>query len=774
MRFGSCAALAEIIVGREWAELGGGGPVLNDDDLNDRSTHSAGVRLLRLWRAAIRALDDVRINVRESGGNLARSLKGLTIRLCDASVVVDHLKKRGRASTTSTSDVIAAAATSLRWLIRHGLNQDTDATSICLSTLVDIVGLVTPKMLEPILPDLLRSLLLAISGLEPAALNYLQQKTSDPDHLERSRLQLAQSGPIAVAVQKCVDLMPNTSVETQQAVIIELDTALRLSSGFATRAITADTISTLCGTCPTAFHFGGSGVSNPSVRLLRALYYASEREKTSTSRDRLVYALGNLSGLCPASSVRSIAIKACHNYNRSSGSSDDPVSRKASAMMLRSIVVRAQNQVKDGGKNDVWCRSILPVAFLGRKDTDAKVALIWQEVWDEGGNVALSDGRHLIGTTVEENLLEELTDECIRALQDYSWARRVSGCKALTDLCSQRHLGPLPKSSSDSSLDRAHLRSKCSRKALKAAVDLIRKPRMWSGKDNALKAVGIMTEAWAEEMISHRIVHSAAEHQFSPLSFHLATDDDLFEGDGWFSISKDTDEREEEQLDSKDESHSAGDPRENYSDDMEESDLCKTVAAADTTLHSGSLLFTGLCRLLLQQANPTETAKRGSDDGHLTYRKASFECMKGIIAKIPPTSTTILCHCYEIIAPALVKIIENSCGNAKNATGDPPVLVASAIDCLSKLYWKDIGGGSSSSVSSDVDKITSLLADAGGKLQPAWTIREAAATSLAHLVVNCDAQTFRRHDFLTILVDTAAACFDDQKFWRVRYVVHFM
>ena len=42
-RVGACGALTDIIVGREWQELGDGGPVLNDDDLYGGSNIGASI-----------------------------------------------------------------------------------------------------------------------------------------------------------------------------------------------------------------------------------------------------------------------------------------------------------------------------------------------------------------------------------------------------------------------------------------------------------------------------------------------------------------------------------------------------------------------------------------------------------------------------------------------------------------------------------------------------------------------------------------------------------
>jgi len=86
-RVGACGALAEIIVGREWSDLGGGGPILSDDDLLGGSNMSAGIRLLRIWTVATRALDDVHGSVRDSGETLARAAKALTTHLCCATLL---------------------------------------------------------------------------------------------------------------------------------------------------------------------------------------------------------------------------------------------------------------------------------------------------------------------------------------------------------------------------------------------------------------------------------------------------------------------------------------------------------------------------------------------------------------------------------------------------------------------------------------------------------------------------------------------------------------
>lgn len=116
-------------------------------------------------------------------------------------------------------------------------------------------------------------------------------------------------------------------------------------------------------TCRMAFRFQGQSSTNPTVRLLRALYYASEMEHGQGARDKMALAQGNLAAIAPGSTVRSVAVRACDNYKRSTGSNDNPAARRAAAAdALRTISVRASNQFSDG---NVWCSTVLPLAYLG-------------------------------------------------------------------------------------------------------------------------------------------------------------------------------------------------------------------------------------------------------------------------------------------------------------------------------------------------------------------------------------------------------------------------
>ena len=822
-RVGACGALAEILVGRSWAELGGGPALLDDDDIHTKTSSAnlnAGVRLLRLWRVTMRSLDDIRASVRERGDSLARALRSLSIRMCNPSLedVANGNQQLSREEVKNHErDASAASATTLRWLIKNGLNQQCpESTGICLSTLIAIIDVVRPTILQPLIPDLLKSLLFSMSGLEPSALNYLQARSSNHaaesglsyDTLERARIRLAQSGPIAAAVTKLLDMLPNVSIETQKEVIPRLDAALRESVGFASRSAVADAVSTMCTSCPKAFDFPGSSSTNPSVRLLRALYFASERERGQAARDKMVHALGNLSALCPGSSVRILAMKACDKYNASTGNNDDPASRRASASALRAIAVRASNQLHDGGPNDIWFRRVLPVAFLGKKDSDTKIASLWTEVWDEGSiavNLSHASGEDSFGT-IEEKLLMHLTHDCSAALDDVSWSRRVAGAAALADLCNAGVLSPAPRSlnSEKVSLRRAQRRAQASSAALKTCLRLLMRPRLWNGKSEVVQACVSIAVKWTSAVVDTKLDEAALfgwdrnDGKVCPwqpvlVSTNSQNTDDLFVGDKWFAGSNSADSVEEEETPkvtreveeveaAKDEAAKIDFEECDKLTDNEEDDRMSDVTQNELTDQTNSIItFTGMCRFFLSQALSSEVPKHHSDmEEFLPYRAAAFKGFRDLMASLKESeeSAKQKQEVYRIVSPQLISLFDyesifssSKYIGKKVAKEMPPVLVARAIECLAASFWKDFGSKEEAEYipTANVLDLATLMLAAGGEKQPAWTVREASWLCMSSICANCHASALRSHKLVSITVSCASLAQRDRKFWRVRF-----
>jgi proteasome component ECM29 len=809
-RVGACGALSQIIVARSWRDLGGGSPVLDDDDVLDGAgTTAAGARLLRLWRSATRALDDVRGNVRESGEHLARTVRGLTIRLCDPSATdaPSGTVLTKEEQLNHERDASAAAATSLRWLIKHGLNQPcAEATGVCVSCLVGIVDVANPSILQPLIPALLRSLLFAMSGLEPAALSYLQVRAAGQDsnsgnydRLERLRIQFAQSGPLATAVTKCLEMLPGVSLETQKAVIPHLDAALRLSAGFASRAATADAVSTLCSTCPNAFKFPGASSTNPSIRLLRALYFASERERGQAARDKMAHALGNIASLCPGGSVRSLALRACTRYNSSTGNNDDPAARRAAAVALRSMAVRASNQFSDGGNSDIWCRRVLPVAFLGMKDSDAKVASMWKEVWSEGGSTAnLAGAAEDFGSLLEEKLLPHLVKECVKALEDVSWSRRVTGAVALGELADINILAPSPRSVSTvktvllADAERAKRRAQSSNTAILSLVKVVSAARLWTGKSEVVKATVKVASKWSsacsnggDERELFGLGSENGSCPWKPIAVCPGEfENDLFVGDAWFIDDLEGLSDEDVQIDGRSgEVIEVDEGSDEVKMDFDECDKLLETENQASTIEDGGVeeemsriaTFTGLCRILLNQGFPSSAKALLSvaEDEVLPYRAVALQAFKELVDSLGESSqsTSQKQMVFQLLSPKLISVFDTDqkFQLEKLSKEEPPLVVARAIDCLAACFWDGIGDATHDIPTANILKLTELLEACGGAGQGAWTVREAAAAGCESLARRSHSDgLINPHATFSTLVNCVSQAQKDRKFWRVR------
>eukprot|EP00977_Amphora_coffeiformis_P014885 scaffold4242_cov175-Amphora_coffeaeformis.AAC.9 len=780
-RVGACGALSDVIVGREWIELGGGGPVLEDDVLYDGGDVGigAGVRLLRIWRAVLRALDDVRDAVRQNGATLGRAVRALTLRLCDPSAQDKSSgEKRARPdSLTLERDASAAAATALRWLVKHGLNQVVpESQGLCIVTLVDIIGVARPVILEPSLPELIRSLLLAMSGLEPAALNYLQLRTSNQEGLERARLQLAQSGPLATAVNKCVELLPQAKHETQQAVVSSLDSALRLSAGFASRAAVADTAALMCNICPSAFVFPGlAGTASPSVRLMRAFYFATEKERGQGAKDKMVHALGNIAAFCPGGSVRSLALRACQRYRASTGTQNDPASRRAAAGALRAIAVRATKQLSDGGNSNIWSLTVLPIAFLGQKDEETKVASLMKEVWQEGGSTVQENVSQDFGTRVEEALLPELVSECLRALDDVSWSRRLAGSQSLSELCQLGVLSPLRVSGtrdSSGSLQskvvlRAKRRAQNSSAAIAASVRLLKKPRLWTGKSKVVSETARLVSAWlpsTNENDAAILLGLEGDEKASPcqvLSFTSA--DDILQGDRSFDNDKIQEEISIEEGQNTTESTPAAEDEDGDGDQVDFDAMDIEIAAdAPSTIPDEpdgeftTLSFPGFCRFLIDEGLPDSISATSSlSDEFLPYQAAALRGVRDLLNNLPDSEESTRILIFDHVENKLVAALTDE------KMAKTPVLVAASMECIGACIWKSFPR-------ERAENLAALIQDAGGTSQSAWTIREAAALALSQLVAASDESFLRKPSTVSGLISAAAWAYQDRKFFKVR------
>ena len=564
-------------------------------------------------------------------------------------------------------------------------------------------------------------------------------------------------------------------LDAQKKLIPELDSALRKAAGFATRASAADAVTTLCNSCPAAFKFPGSSNTNPTVRLLRAIYFASEKERGATAKDKMTHALGSLSTIAPAKAVRILAVKACERYCEASGSNNDPSLRRAAAATVRAIVVRASNHLKDGGPKDVWRKKVLPIAFLGRKDDDTKVATLWNEVWDEGGTAVGISGEDMFGVTLQEQLLPYLARAILSALRSTSWSSRREACAVIKELVEANILSPTPRSTSgNKNIERFKQRADVSITLLSECVRIIRRSRIWGGKGGVCSAASKIAAKWTG-------VAALNELFCTPVVFRTDLES-LFEGDNWFKSSNqpitiDSEEAgdcEHEQVDDivsgelTDENAPLDLAGEHDFDEEEDQQNISDNEVAGVEVGHGtqSITLVGLCRLLAEQG----LTSGSSTEGLVPYRVASFSALSTLLKSVVPDESSeqynfIIKHqsfVYDTIAP---KIFTFVCGETPGEEKPAPVLVARAMECLSSAMYHGVGAGSKSNDALVLLKFFSLST---GNTQPAWTVRQNAALAASNLIAMTSATVVRRNDAILTVLECSSQALKDKKFWKVR------
>ena len=590
-------------------------------------------------------------------------------------------------------------------------------------------------------------------------------------------------------------MVRHVDLDAQKKLIPELDSSLRKGAGFATRAATADAVGNLCGTCPAAFSFPGSTMSNPTVRLLRALYFASERERGVTAKDKMTHALGSLAELAPGKAVRVLALKACERYCESSGSNNDPSVRKAAAATIRAIAVRATHHLQDGGPKDVWCKKVLPTAYLGRHDTDAKVSSLWKDVWDEGGSAITSTDRDdVFGVLLQEKLLPSLVKATLLFLQSTSWTNRKAGCAVLIELSDANILAPPPRSTGDGihsssaeETDRLRQRANASSAILSECLNIISRNRIWDGKGDVVKSATTIAGKWSGAAPLEEKGTPLSDKCNWPLVLRRDCQDDLFQGDSWFKHqskmlsdeneevvgyddvnSSPINETDEDNNNSEDESVLDLSGENDLGDDEQLNENGETIESdIEESREFHPVVFSGFCRVLLEQA-----LRSGSTEGVLPYRASALSGLSALLKSVVPDKDSKLYEgsiqhqhfIYDLIAPRLFSFVAESPTSKEKAV--PPLLIARALECLASAMYDGIGGNAAAEEYADAVRLLKFFSN--GTTQAAWTVRQMSAFAGASLVAHVPPEILRKNEVITTVLECSTQTLKDKKFWKCR------
>lgn len=387
------------------------------------------------------------------------------------------------------------------------------------------------------------------------------------------------------------------------------------------------------------------------------------------------------------------------------------------------------------------------------------------------------------GTRVEEAFLPELVEECVRALEDVSWARRVAGSKSLSELCTLGVLSPLRVTGSDSELlprdllVRAKRRSRNCSTAISACARLLKKPRLWKGKSTVVQETVRLISPWtplANQENVHSMLGLDKGHEVGQcmvLSFGDTVD--VIEEDGFFDDTKMEEEGAVEEASSANVEDSSTPETSEESTKNVDFEAMEREAMEATSMPSrdkapaenlGTLSYTGFCHFLVEEALPQSVSGTlALSEEFLPYRTAALRGFRDLLMALPVTEETIRRLVYQHVENRLVAVVKTGDGlsDDKDASKTPPVLVAASMECIGACLWEQYPRDRA-------EELASILERCGGKGQPAWTVREAANLALSKLVACAEDSFLRKPSTLSGLIAAASWGAQDRKFWKVR------
>ncbi|KXZ47233.1 hypothetical protein GPECTOR_37g239 [Gonium pectorale] len=447
-RQAACSAAADLMQGRRWPEL---------------APHMA-----QLWTMTFRAMDDIKESVRRAALSLARSLRGLTLRLADPQ----HTGAAGWGGAGGLVYCASAVATVFPVLLEQGLPSSVPEAA-------------PPHALRPLLAALVPPLLEALSSLEDVRLNYVEQHAErlglDSERLEGARVAAARASPLGDTLDLAARLADGPSLESLVPALVAtvkrgvgLNTKVgtarfirQLASRPATAtAAPAPAASSAAAAAPDAAAAAAAAAPVPLLRphaapLLRALVGAVAGERSGTVRRAYAGAAAQVVRHAGEKRMDKFVADALASYAEPGADAD---ARLCGGLLLRELLRAAPERMR------AYDTAVLPAAFGARMDEDKEVAGVWGEIWEEGVSSEPAALR-LYGSEICRTLVEMLGGT--------QWGRKKAAAEAavrLTEVAPDA-LG-------------AHARRLAS-----ALLSELAGGRLWDGKESLLAALAALAAA---------------------------------------------------------------------------------------------------------------------------------------------------------------------------------------------------------------------------------------------------------------------------------------
>ena len=379
-RQSSASALGEILSGRSFGDIE---PYLE-----------------RVWDVCLRLIDDIKETVRVAGEGLCRSVRSLTLRLCDAH-------HSGPSEVKRTIEIV------LPILLERGLMSTVkEVQALSMDVIMKLVKFADVDAIRTHIPDIVKTLLESLSSMEDSRLNYIEQHAASfgqeaSDKLEHMRVRAAKSSPMGETLDL---LMAHIDEEVMTEIVGTMSSVLRTGVGLNTRAGAGRFLQRLCMR-------RGRLVRAHAGKLFSMLLSSASTEASALVRSNFVAAIAAIARYATEPRVNALALEIVR-LAQSEAEKERAVAAQLALELSRSAPDALRPQAT----------LILPLAFVGAYDTEAAGSKKWNEVWDENAGGV---------TNTLRIYFDEIRDITTKYLMAKQWQRKRQAAEVFSAIASK-------------------------------------------------------------------------------------------------------------------------------------------------------------------------------------------------------------------------------------------------------------------------------------------------------------------------------------------------
>ncbi|RMD44320.1 hypothetical protein DV735_g871, partial [Chaetothyriales sp. CBS 134920] len=380
--------LKNMLSGREWRAREASCAAITDL-VQGRDVEKYEAYLDEIWNVAFKVLDDVKETVRLAAMKLCRSLVNMLIRNLEVG--------QGNTTTKRASIMLQHAMPFLLKQMEGGAAQEVQ--QYATASLLDIVKKSPPRSLQGFAPEVLETLVNSLSSLEHEGINYLHLNADKygltAEKLDQMRVSSVNASPVTEAIDSCllsintasatatrsalpvagsaardkdvemagVDISP---VEPLREGMRRLEGCFKTAIGLPSRVALSRVIVTLVIRYPNSFQ--------PFADKFARLSRAAVLDRNATISVAFTTSLGYLMRLVSPKEVEATSQYAHKLYFDES--------QAASHRSVAGEILQAISKTS----NDVFVNHasiLLPLALIGRNDTDPEVRELFDSVWKD-------------------------------------------------------------------------------------------------------------------------------------------------------------------------------------------------------------------------------------------------------------------------------------------------------------------------------------------------------------------------------------------------------